>query len=1192
MDCFNHSARKRISVWGWFLLGFLLFPPSVLGINPDKAITQYVIKTWQDELPQNSVNAIAQTADGYLWFGTYEGLVRFDGVRFTVFDRSNTPEFQSNHVWRLFVDSQNRLWIGTLGSGLYCYENGRFTHIGSADGLLNNFIRTLAEGPDHSLWIGTDGGLHRYRNGQVTGFTEAQGLKSNLVTSFWTDHSGAFWVGTDKGLNRLSSDGLRLIPFADELLSKRIFYLSEDPSGTLWAGTTDGVILIDANRTQGTRHPKLSGLRANAICRDRDGCVWFGVSGEGVFRFTEKGLSSLSTKNGLVNDRIRNIFEDREGNIWIGTGGGGVTCLSDGKFVNYTVKEGLSTDSIRAVYEGLDGAIWIGTDSGGVCRYQNGEFQTFSTQDGLPGDIGRAIVQCRDGTLWVGTSQGCAWRKDGKFTPLILPGGFECNIISALCEDRNGGLWIASFEGLFFLKDGKLSVFTTANGLQDNEIRSLYQDRQGTLWVGMYGGGIDCIRDGKITKYPLPNTSGQASSVWAFHEDQAGNLWIGTDAGLLRLRPGILNRLTTSQGLFSDTIFQILEDGRHNLWMTCNRGIFSVPKAEIEAVFTGEAASVGCTVYDKLDGLNSNQCNGGTQPAGWKTRDGKLWFPTLRGVSVIDPERISKNLKPPPVVIEQVLVDGRPVPVAETLTIPHTMEQVEFTYTGLSLIVPERIKFKYILEEYDKNWVDAGTRRTAYYTKIPPGNYRFRLIACNQDGIWNETGAVLSIRVPTPLWRTWWAICLYAIGSLGLGWGGVRFRIRTLQRQNEILESKIVQRTALIEEQKANLAQQKARLENQNQQLEQKNQELEASHQQADRIFSALAEALPGTVLDGKYRLETKIGAGGFGVVFRATHLTLNLQIAVKVFKPLHGNDSAKAVERFKREGISASRLSHPNAIRVLDSGISDEGIAYLVMEFLRGCTLAQAMRRQSRFSIQQCIEILVPICEALAEAHQLQIIHRDIKPDNIFLNQTIEGEVVKVVDFGIAKMVGDESGGEMEKLTQTGGFLGTPLYMAPERFLGQGYDGRSDVYSVGVMFYEMLNGKVPFPVGPSGIVGVMMAHFNQPPPSLRLTDPEIPEVVEALIEQTLAKDSTNRMDARELAHRLRQLAEMLPANVLNRVPGRTTQGIADTAIEEAETLGNSLIHLAETVTIGTADKSDKTTVVGKQADLETDPDG
>lgn len=1191
MQCFYHSTRKSISIWGWCLLWFVLFPASVLGINPDKAITQYVTKTWQDELPQNSVNAIAQTADGYLWFGTYEGLARFDGVRFTVFDRRNTPELLTNHIRKLFVDRQNRLWIGSMGGGLYCFQNGRFTRFGVEQGLLNNNIRSLAEGPDQSLWIGTENGLNCLRDGQVTGYGESQGLNGKIILSLWFDHNGTLWIGTDKGLNQLSPDGHQIVPAMDERLRKQIFSITSDSSGRLWTGTEAGVVLCTPTLDQVWYHPDLPRFQVFALCRDRENSLWLGVSGEGVWRVTPRGISSFSTKNGLSNDRIRMILEDREGNIWIGTGGGGVVCLSDGKFTNYTVKEGLSTDSIRVVYEDQSGAMWIGTDGGGVCRYQNGAIQTFTSQDGLPADIVRSVIQCRDGTLWVGTTKGCAWRKEGKFTPYILPGDFECNIICALCEDRNGGLWIGTFEGLFFLKDGNLRLYNTAQGLHDTEIRSLFQDREGTLWVGTYGGTIDCIRNGIVTGYPLP-ASHKQSSVWTFHEDEAGVLWIGTDAGLLRFFQGDFTQFTTSQGMFSDTIFQLLEDKQQTFWMTCNRGIFSVRKSELEALSKGQISSIQCTVYDKLDGLNSNQCNGGTQPAGWKSRDGKLWFPTLRGVSMIDPTRISRNLTPPPVVIEQALVDGQPVDLAEMMTIPHTMQQVEFTYTGLSLIVPERIKFKYILEGYDKNWVDAGTRRTAYYTRIPPGTYRFRLIACNQDGVWNETGAVLSIRVPTPLWRTWWAIGLYVIGGVGLAWGGFRLRIRTLQRQNEILESKIVQRTALIEEQKANLAQQKARLESQNQQLEQKNQELEASHQQADRIFSALAEALPGTVLDGKYRLETKIGAGGFGVVFKATHLTLNLQIAVKVFKPLHGNDSAKAVERFKREGISASRLSHPNAIRVLDSGISDEGIAYLVMEFLRGCTLAQAMRRQVRFSIQQCIEILVPVCEALAEAHRLQIIHRDIKPDNIFLNQTIEGEVVKVVDFGIAKMVGDESGGEMEKLTQTGGFLGTPLYMAPERFLGQGYDGRSDVYSVGVMFYEMLTGNVPFPVGSSGIVGVMMAHFNQLPPSLRLADPDIPEVVEALIEQTLAKDSANRMDARELAHRLRQLAETLPATVLNRVPSRAVGNVADTAIEEAETLGNSLMHLADTVTIGTADKSDKTTVVGKQSDLETDPDG
>ncbi len=356
----------------------------------------------------------------------------------------------------------------------------------------------------------------------------------------------------------------------------------------------------------------------------------------------------------------------------------------------------------------------------------------------------------------------------------------------------------------------------------------------------------------------------------------------------------------------------------------------------------------------------------------------------------------------------------------------------------------------------------------------------------------------------------------------------VRERTEALSQAN----SELAETVTKLEAAQAETVRKNEELDRKIYELNHKNRELLVAHQQADRIFSALALALPGTVLDARYRLDEKIGEGGFGIVFRATHLTLGRPIAVKVFKPRPGNDNAEAIERFKREGISISRLSHPNIISVLDSGISAQGIAYLVMELLKGISLADELRGNGLTTLRHCLDRIVPVCRALAEAHRMGIIHRDVKPDNIFLNQSPEGETVKVVDFGIAKMMTDDPGEELERLTATDCLIGTPIYMPPERFSAKPYDGRADVYGVGVVLYEMLAGRPPFEKSLSGLVGLMLAHLNDPPPPLRELNPLVPPAIEEIIARTLEKAPERRPSASELADLLAESSKTIPTEV------------------------------------------------------------
>jgi serine/threonine protein kinase len=384
------------------------------------------------------------------------------------------------------------------------------------------------------------------------------------------------------------------------------------------------------------------------------------------------------------------------------------------------------------------------------------------------------------------------------------------------------------------------------------------------------------------------------------------------------------------------------------------------------------------------------------------------------------------------------------------------------------------------------------------YTNLDPGEYVFRVIGSNNDGKWNEQGAAVRIRIAPPPWRAWWAYLIYTFGLISIGYSGYRYRLDAIEKRLKL-------------ERAAEIDKKNKELENKNAELARKNQELTESNNRADRIFSALAEALPGTVLDDKYRLDEKIGAGGFGAVYRATHMEMKRAVAVKIFKPQPGNDSADALERFRLEAVSASRINHANAVAVLDSGISSEGIAYLVMELLKGHTLTAELKRKKILSIERVAQILIPICDVLEKAHSMGIVHRDIKPDNIFLHRGEAGEVVKVVDFGIAKLTESSASIDARSLTATGGIIGTPTYMSPERLEGKIYDGRADVYSLGVLLYEMLCGRAPFRADSGEVIALVRMHLMKPPQPLREVNAQVPAAVERVVLRALEKSPQQR---------------------------------------------------------------------------------
>jgi len=786
--------------------------PPAPALDPDLAITQLSHATWQEELPQSTVHTLLQTRDGYLWLGTYEGLVRFDGARFSVFDQLRTRSLPGSTVHHLAEDAEGRLWIASNG-GLSCLERGVFRSYTTSDGLPSTVVKATHPGPNGSVWVGTDLGLCRLDGDRCHPMPGLDGDTAPGVWALDADPRGVLWVATDLGLYRVDEERVARVSTADGLPDDLCTAVVAGRDGSVWVGTNGGVARIEGDRVAATITPRdgLPDPFVRALWEDREGSLWIGTEDSGLSRFAGGVVTTFGSRQGLTSNYVRSIAEDREGSLWVGTNSG-LNQLHAGKVLVYTSLDGLSHDFARTILADRDGSIWIGTDGGGVDRFRDGAFSTFTIEDGLSSNSIRALHQAADGSLWIGTRAGLDHYDGRRFRPVTTDDGLSSNLIRAVLQDRDGTLWVGTEgRGLNRLVDGRMDVFTTAHGLAGNDVRAIYEDRLGRLWIGTFG-GLSCLEDGRFTTYRT--SEGLPSDiVFVITEDRRGNLWVGTEGGLGLLRDRSFVSLNLTSGLYDNKVFQILEDDDGHLWMSSNRGVARVDLDGLLAVADGRASRVEAIGYNRSDGLKVDQCNGASQPAGCRDLEGRLWFPTARGVVVVDPKRTGVNPLPPPVVLEEILVDGARVDPKHASRLPAGNTELEIHYTGLSFVAPDKVRFRYLLEGFDRRWVEARDRRTAYYTNVPPGRYRFRVVAANNDGVWNEGGAEWAFEIATPLHRTWWALALYLAGAALAIATGVRLRLAAVTRQNQLLEQRVAERTAEVEDRNRALAEKIRELE-------------------------------------------------------------------------------------------------------------------------------------------------------------------------------------------------------------------------------------------------------------------------------------------------------------------------------------------------------------------------------------------
>ncbi len=781
------ERRHRVTSAVWLMLAA---PAIAYPLDPDKLITQYVLDLWQtrDGLPVSDIASIAQTPDGYLWIGTPEGLVRFDGVRFKVFGRAEGGDpFPA--ATTLFVDRQGRLWLA-IDEGLAQWRDGVVRLLTTRDGLLNNYVRCLYEDRQGVLWIGTSGGLNRLEDGRLTGYSTSDGLPHNTVQAVLEARDGSLWIGTSAGLTRLENRTFTTYTTRQGLSHDTIHSLHEDRAGNLWIGTFHGLSRFkDGDIDAFTTRDGLPGTPIGSLEEDAAGSLWFAAYGGGIGRLRDGRIERFATKDGLLNDSVRDLYIDRQGSLWIAHAGLGR--LRDGLFTPYTTREGLSGDDVRAVLESGDGAVWIATHEAGLNRLKNGAVTTFTTKDGLLSDMVFAIHEDREAGLWISSYNGGLNRfKDGRFLAFASDQLAKGTFITAFHEDREGTIWLGSYGGgLKRFSAGTFTTYTTKDGLANNYVWSIVPDRDGSLWLGT-GAGLNRLKDGTFTRHD-PEGGWSGHDLFALHTDDEGTIWIGTQqGGLTRFKGGHFTRYTTAEGLFDDTIYTILDDLRGYFWMSSNKGVFRVSRRELNELAEGKRTSVTSVAYGVGDGMKSAECNGSTQPAGWRARDGRLWFPTVKGVVVVDPSRADEGLSSPAALMEEVIVENQPVADEEAEEVPSVApgsRQFEFHYSAPASQAPERVRFRYRVEAVDRGWIDAGARRVAYYTSLPPGRHRFRVIAGNDGGAWNEAGgASFDFRVEPYFYQTWWFYVLCTIAVSSVVWAGHRYRLERVLEMERV----------------------------------------------------------------------------------------------------------------------------------------------------------------------------------------------------------------------------------------------------------------------------------------------------------------------------------------------------------------------------------------------------------------------
>ncbi len=811
----KHCDGRKIQ--GRAALACVLF---LLCLTATALAQEYGFDVWTtaNGLPQNTVTGLAQTPDGYLWLSTFDGLARFDGVRFTIFDKGNTKGIVNNRFARLFADREGAVYAYTENYVVTIYRNGIFRSFSDFATSAEPIAAIVSDAKGNAVFE-TAKGDYALQGDRFVLISDQK--EPNAKQIYW-GKSGAKWVIGPNQITRHQDGQVTTYPLkltVEELGGNNSLAPYEDQHAALWVRRATpaaelwrlqaGTVTVFTKK----EIPALNELYPNQVKEDADGSVWFLFSGRNVpkpsqfVRFKDNQFTSYKL-NDVVGATAS--LTDREGNFWLATTTG-LRRLRRTLITTLSAENGLNSNEVYPLLQTSNGDIFIGSAQG-VNRYSQGKVADLGLnyQPGFPLTT-RGLWEDYQGRVWLGFqgSGGFGRFEAPSFVKRIgkndLPTG-----ATDFTADRTGNIWVATGEGLFKYKDDKeIAHYTTNDGLPHNAVITIHFDRNGNLWAGTYE-GLAQFKDGRFISFNAEAGSPKGF-VRAIYEDADGVLWFGTYGdGLVRYKGGRFFNYRVEHGLFNNGVFAILEDKRGNFWMSSNRGIHRVSKQELNNFADGRIPKLNSVSYDEKDGMLNAECNGGRLPAAIKAKDGKFWFPTMGGVAIIDPEAEAVNPQPPPVVIENLGIDRKTIDAQllqsairnpqSAIELSPQQSQLEINYTALSLLKSAQIKFKYRLEGLENNWTEAGTQRSANYSYLPAGSYTFRVIAANANGVWNNDGARVRVIVRPYFYRTWWFLSLAVVGFAGTAWLIAHTR---LAQARKIAEAKTAFSRQLITSQEA-----------------------------------------------------------------------------------------------------------------------------------------------------------------------------------------------------------------------------------------------------------------------------------------------------------------------------------------------------------------------------------------------------
>lgn len=1040
----------------------LLTALPVRALSPDRPLNWTMLDSWtidQGYLGKGTYD-IFQDRDGFLWMGTENGLIRFDGQSFHSFNVHNVPRMRSNDVIDIAQTTDGSLWAATM-DGVLRYRDGAFVRYGLEEGLPHRDAGVLHVNPDGVLWVGTIGGLAYWKSDHFVPVQLDAGDGSIFVVGILSDSDGRLWVMTEDTIIRFQEETAHQV-FQD---SKPILNgMAFDHDGTFWAATAKGVARLDPETAQLSFPPGLPAGAIRELMVDSRNALWLGTDREGVYRIHDGSVEHMAERDGLSGNTIKCLFEDRERSVWVGNEYRGIARFREAPFSMVDQRDGLPHRLVFCTVADRLGNIWAGTPEGLVRISPDGQVERI----GKPMVV-QALQLAADGTILVGTeSKGLFRLNPGDRNPKLKLMGTGEREIYSMCEDDDGRILVGAMDGLFLLSDSRLIFSSKMFGLPSASIRSIVQTEE-DIWIGT-NDGLCIVRDDQ-TEHLRMEDGLSANFIFCIFPDTDGSVWLGTDQGLTLWRDGHLYPYRLRDGLPSNEIYAIVPDDLGQFWLSTEDGVVSVRRDALRRAVLDDA-DVRFHIYVQEDGIPNGEGIGGTQTTACRDTSGRIWIATISGLAMCDPANLKTNELPPPVAIEQVKLDDRMLS-GDAVKLDPGWKRLRFTYAGLSFLVPERVRYRTMLAGYEDGWTERKDR-TLSYTNLDPGDYVFRVHACNNDGVWSREPATFSFTVVRPWWNNWWffgGLLVLLTVVLNQLWRGIR-AVWIMFRQ-----------------------------------------------WQRSHVF-------------GPYRILDLVGKGGMGTVYRARKPGDSTPVALKVLDADMTDDNSR--KRFEREGMIGERIQHPGVVRILESGCRGDQL-YYAMEFLDGQPLNRLMEKG--LGPRTAVAISIVMLDILRDLHMQGVVHRDVKPQNVMMLKGLESssceamkepvervrEHLKLLDFGLARIFGATT------LTRTGLMAGTLQYLPPESFAGKmAVSPKTDFYAVGIVLYEMLTGLKPY--HGEDLAEVMYAVLYRSVAAPHEVVPGLPRKLSQLAMSMIDKDPEARLrDYGEIRKRLSEELSGIP---------------------------------------------------------------